>query len=248
MRAPSAFPRTIASLITVALIAVMLPASMAANVAAAEGDAPTLPYQVTRATAESEPLVFAHSFPPYPLSIDNKPPETDYYTRNYLDPDGEGGIHREYGGLLRDRPVGQDPVDASDWKSKNMGKEVQQAYEAGLDGFFIDILGLSGLNWDRTILLIDAASESGLPFVIAPQVDPTASAGNATPEELAQKMAELAAKPAAYRLPSGEFVLSAFKAEEQSVGWWTEVITLLEEEMFSVLLSFNSPKVILKVY
>ncbi len=46
---------------------------------------PTTPAE----TPADGPLVFAHYFVPYPLSIDNKTESTDYYTRNYLSPDGE---------------------------------------------------------------------------------------------------------------------------------------------------------------
>ena len=42
---------------------------------------------------------FAHYFTPYPVSLDTKDPANDYYTRAYLNPTGESGIHAAYGGV-----------------------------------------------------------------------------------------------------------------------------------------------------
>ena len=55
-------------------------------------------------------LVFAHYFPPFPISIDNVDPSNDYYARNYLTIDGENGKYAQYGGFLRDRPVPRQPL------------------------------------------------------------------------------------------------------------------------------------------
>ena len=49
-----------------------------------------LPYQVA---GTGQAKVFAHYFTPYPISLDNAAPSQDYYARNYLAPDGEGGAH-----------------------------------------------------------------------------------------------------------------------------------------------------------
>src|SRR5689334_20767019 len=60
-------------------------------------------------------MVFAHYFPPYPVSIDNKTSSADYYAVNYLKPSGENGAFASVGGLLRDRPMPRPPI-AGDWK------------------------------------------------------------------------------------------------------------------------------------
>ncbi|WP_448699237.1 hypothetical protein [Streptomyces avidinii] len=87
-----------------------------------------------RSGAAGKKLVFAHYFTPYPLSLDNAAADRDYYTRNYLDPDGESGKHGRYGGLLRDRPLPVTPK-GGDWEYANLQQEVRTARAAGIDGF-----------------------------------------------------------------------------------------------------------------
>ncbi|GAA3886968.1 hypothetical protein GCM10022381_31280 [Leifsonia kafniensis] len=166
--------------------------------------------------------VFAHYFPPYPVSIDNKTPDTDYYAKNYLTAQGEGGIHAAYGGLLRDRPAGRAPV-AGDWKLADMKSEVTEASDAGIDGFTVDIMSFSGLNWERTVALMQGAAQSGRNFTVVPNLDMTASAGKADIPTIAAKLAELYKSPAAYKLSTGEYVLSSFAAERQTAAWWSEL-------------------------
>ncbi|WP_157962548.1 glycoside hydrolase family 71 protein [Homoserinimonas sp. OAct 916] len=179
--------------------------------------------------ASEQPLVFAHYFPPYPISIDNEDPKSDYYERNYLHPDGESGQHSEYGGLLRDRPAARSPLPG-DWQLADMVTEIHQAASMGIDGFTVDILSLDGSNWDRTLLLMKAAVVSGEKFVVVPNLDTTASAGRADPALIASRLAELYSSSAAYRLPSGEYLLSSFKAEGQPATWWQEIQQILAEK------------------
>ncbi len=44
--------------------------------------------------------VFAHYFPPFPISIDNKDASVDYYATQYLTPGGESNKHIAYGGFF----------------------------------------------------------------------------------------------------------------------------------------------------
>ncbi|MBK5250131.1 MAG: hypothetical protein JJE50_12005 [Actinomycetales bacterium] len=178
---------------------------------------------------QHEKRIFAHYFPPYPISLDNSESETDYYTRHYLDPEGEDGIHAASGGLLRDRPLARDPL-TGDWAQADLVTEVNQAADAGIDGFFVDILSLTSANWDRTVELMEAADGAGRGFVLVPQLDATADAGQQPLAEIAAKMAQLAGMPAAYRLDSGEFVLSAFKAENHPPQWWSQLMDILKDE------------------
>ncbi|WP_241985727.1 MULTISPECIES: endo-1,3-alpha-glucanase family glycosylhydrolase [Cryobacterium] len=177
----------------------------------------------------SSKKVFAHYFPPYPISIENKVPSSDYYANNYLTTRGEGGIHANYGGLLRDRPEGRAPL-SGDWKLTDMKKEVTDAADAGIDGFTVDIMSLSGLNWERTLDLMQGAEQSGRNFTIVPNLDMTASAGKAGIPTIAAKLAELYKSPAAYRLSTGEMVLSSFAAERQNAAWWGQLKSTLESQ------------------
>lgn len=189
-------------------------------------DSAALPFAVS-ATGTSTRKVFAHYFPPYPVSFDNKPSATDYYAVNYLSPNGENGKHVAYGGLLRDRPEGRGPL-WGDWKARDFLHEVNDAADAGIDGFTVDIMGLSGQNWTRALGVTAAAAAANRQFVIVPNLDASAGVGRATPTEVATRLSELFASPAAYRLSTGEYVLSSFKAEARSPQWWSGIETVLE--------------------
>ena len=58
--------------------------------------------------------VFAHYIPSFPISIDNKDSDQDYYATQYLTVRGENGIHAAYGGYLRDRPLPRAVSDRTD--------------------------------------------------------------------------------------------------------------------------------------
>ncbi|MFF4579656.1 endo-1,3-alpha-glucanase family glycosylhydrolase [Streptomyces sp. NPDC001389] len=170
-------------------------------------------------------LVFAHYFTPYPLSLDNASADADYYTRNYLDPGGESGKHRSYGGLLRDRPLPVPPKDG-DWEYANLRQEVRTARDAGIDGFTLDLLSLSGKNRERADMLLRAAHAVDPAFKIMLMPDMTALDTD-DPAVLAEAVAALAASPAAHRLGDGRLVLSPFKAEQKDPGWWSRVLDTL---------------------
>ncbi|WP_308380094.1 endo-1,3-alpha-glucanase family glycosylhydrolase [Streptomyces sp. ISL-43] len=179
-----------------------------------------------RSGAAAKKLVFAHYFTPYPLSLDNASADADYYTRNYLNPAGESGKHQRYGGLLRDRPLPVLPK-GGDWELANLQQEVRTARAAGIDGFTLDLLSLSGRNWERSKLLMEAARSVDPAFKVMLMPDMT-SVKTDDPGVLADALADLAHAPAAHRLPDGRLVVSPFKAEAKSAAWWTEVIGILE--------------------
>lgn len=191
------------------------------------GAATALPFDLPSAGTlrRSQHLVFAHYFTPYPLSLDNQPAGKDYYSRNYLTAQGEGGKHAAYGGLLRDRPLPV-PQQSGDWQLANLEREVRTARNAGIDGFSVDILALSGPNWDRVNLLLKAAASADPGFRIVLMPDMTSL--HTDPRTLADALAGLAASPAAYRLGDGRLVVSPFKAEAHSPGWWSQLTTRLD--------------------
>ena len=57
------------------------------------GSSPALPFDMVADPGSTKRMAFAHYFTPYPVSIDNKDAAADYYTRAYLNPTGENGIH-----------------------------------------------------------------------------------------------------------------------------------------------------------
>jgi Glycosyl hydrolase family 71 len=194
-----------------------------------------LPFNLpsTAVLRSSSHLVFAHYFTPYPLSLDNQPTASDYYTRDYLTPQGEGGIHDSYGGLLRDRPqpVGQ---QSGDWRLSDLEQEVRTARAAGIDGFTTDILSLSGQNWSQLNLLIQAAAavDPGFKIMLMPDM----SSLHVDQATLASAIAQLAASHSVYRLGDGQLVLSPFEAELHTPGWWSTVLTDLRQRGIRVAL------------
>ncbi|OIJ66049.1 glycoside hydrolase family 71 protein [Streptomyces mangrovisoli] len=187
-----------------------------------------LPFDLPSASElrSSPHLVFAHYFPPYPLSLDNQPADRDYYTRNYLTPQGEQGRHAAYGGLLRDRPLPVRPATGN-WQLADLEREVRTARDAGIDGFTVDILSLTGTNRQRVDLLLRAAHRVDPHFRIVLMPDMTSL--HTDPRTLADQLAVLAESPSAYRLDDGRLVVSPFKAEAHDPAWWSQVIARLRE-------------------
>ncbi|MFK0252625.1 glycoside hydrolase family 71 protein [Streptomyces sp. NPDC090445] len=183
------------------------------------------PAALRAAAGAGRKLVFAHYFTPYPLSLDNVRADKDYYTRNYLNPDGEKGKHEQYGGLLRDRPLPVKPKSGN-WELANLRQEVLTARTAGLDGFTLDLLSLNGQNWDRANLLMEAARSVDPGFKIMLMPDMT-SLKTDDPAVLADAVAALGASPAAHRLGDGRLVVSPFKAEAKDPAWWSRFTGLL---------------------
>lgn len=182
--------------------------------------------------------VFAHYFSPYPISLDNQPAETDYYTRNYLDPDGEGGIHRDYGGLLRERPWPRPPWPAgSEWEVLDMETEVRRAIAIGLDGFAFDVLNPNPSSPHRRRLdaLLTAVERVDPGFSIQLILDMTASSfgGSGGSDEAAMNgirtlFDAVGSSPVLQRLDDGRLVVSAFAAERRSAAFWNDALAELE--------------------
>ena len=188
---------------------------------------PTVPVDPTTPNPDG-PLVFAHYFVPYPLSLDNQPTDRDYYARNYLKPEGENNKWANAGGLLRDRPVPPGVSTRSDWQVRNFMTEIGQAKAAGIDGWTLNLLTASGQNWESVINMMKAADRVG-GFFIVPMVDGTASFSTETPSTVARLLADMYKYKSVY-VNDGEYVLSSFKAEGRALSWWTEVIRLLETQ------------------
>ena len=190
----------------------------------------TIPPPSKGPLGQQQKLVFAHYFPPYPISIDNRDPESDYYATEYLNPDGEGGIHAVYGGLLRDRPLPRNPRPGDDWRQQDLAEEVKQASSAGIDGFSVDILASHDNSaWIAPIpsLLLRVAEQTNPQFKIMLMPDMNGELGTLTPQHLASEMALLAASPAAFRLADGRLVVAPYIAENRPVSWWQDFISAM---------------------
>lgn len=187
-----------------------------------------LPFTVP-AVGASAKKIFAHYFPPYPVSFDNLDADSDYYARNYLTVGGENGKHASYSGLLRDRPETRKPL-SGDWRTKDFTAEIDDAAAAGVDGFMVDVLSLSGGNWDRTVGLTNAAAGRSDGFTVIPNIDATSSVANASAATVAAAIAPLMKSKAAYKLPDGRVLLSSFKAEGKPASWWKDIMAALKDK------------------
>ncbi|WP_425839691.1 endo-1,3-alpha-glucanase family glycosylhydrolase [Microbacterium sp. PA5] len=185
-----------------------------------------LPFSVPGVGASAK-KVFAHYFPPYPVSFDNLSADSDYYARNYLTVGGENGKHAAYSGLLRDRPETRAPL-SGDWRTKDFNAEIDDAAAAGVDGFMVDVLSLSGGNWDRTVGLTNAAAGRSDGFTVIPNIDATSSVAKASPATVAAAIAPLMKSKAAYKLSDGRVLLSSFKAEGKPASWWKDIMAALK--------------------
>jgi hypothetical protein len=177
--------------------------------------------------------VFAHYFTQFPISIDNKPAESDYYAVNYLNPNGESGKHSSYGGFLRERPLPRPVIAAADWRLEDMKTEVRRATGAGLDGFTLDMLSLSGAHWDKMQLLLQAATAVDPKFKILLMPDGTTSV-TADVNALANSVAGMAQNSSAYRLADGRLVISPFAPERQGAAWWQNWLAIMKSKGIDV--------------
>jgi hypothetical protein len=200
------------------------------------GGSVALPFAMpsTEVLRSSPRLVFANYFPPLPVSLDNRPAATDYYTRDYLRPEGESGKHAAYGGYLRDRPVPRPPRPETDWRLLDLEAQVRQAIAGGLDGFSVDVLALPDNPdvqvWKTTRLLFQAAQRVDPGFRLMLMPDLAGALKDVDVRTLARYVALLGAFPAAYHLDDGRLVVMPSAAENHDPAWWQQFIDVMRDE------------------
>jgi hypothetical protein len=203
-----------------------------------------LPFDMTSQTTlkASSKKVFAHYFPQFPISIDNKASTdpTEFYNQYWLPPggvecfpNGSGGQTcndwTRFGGWFRQRPLPRTDTSAA-WALDDMKTEVQRATGAGLDGFTFDIFELSGVAWDRLPLLLQAAGQTDPNFKVMLMPDNYAL-GNTDPTVLANALTGIIKGPygsAIDKLPDGRVVISPFKPEQSGAAYWQSFITAMQ--------------------
>jgi hypothetical protein len=167
--------------------------------------------------------VFAHYMPSQPLNGNNAEP--DYADTAWLTTTGEGGIHTQYGGHIRDAPAKRTDVTRpipGDYELDDMREEVRRAKAYGLDGFIPDLLNLSGsANHLRAKKLFQACSDDGtLKTMIC--LDMNGTPGTQTQQSLCDAIVELNNYSSTYKLTSpNRTVITAFQAQNKDNAWWT---------------------------
>lgn len=182
----------------------------------------------------SQKKVFAHYFYVFPLSIGNKPADSDYYNAQYLNPRGENGKHAALGGYLRQRPLPVAANSSADQQLQNVETEVRMAIARGITGFTIDVLSgkEAGDSNSHLNVLFKAAKAVDPRFKIV--VMPDISALKADANAVLQIIAAAAASDAAYRLDDGRLVVSAFNAALNPPAWWQGIFDQLSSRGIKV--------------
>ena len=216
--------------------ALLCSTAWAAGIASAQQEAEPDPLAFDLDAVEvpaDAPLVFANYFPPFPISIDNGPPDSDYYATEMLDPAGADGIHAAYGGFFRSRPLPRPVNPADDWDLDDMKTEVERASAAGIDGFVYDLLGIEGVHWHRLELLLEAARTVDPEFRIVLMPDISTGVMD-DPDALADAVESVADDPSVYHLDDGRLVVMPYLAERVEKAQWEEWLALMGERGIDV--------------
>jgi hypothetical protein len=178
--------------------------------------------------------VFAHYFYPFPLSMGNKRASDDYYSVNYLNPNGESGKWRSQGGYLRQRPLPVEVGFLSNYLMNNVQQEIRLAIARGITGFTIDVMSLKEASDPNshlhTLLAAAQAVDPRFKIVVMPDISALKGDSNA----VVQVIAAAAASPSAYRLDDGRLVVTAFNASLNTPDWWSGVFTQLKAQGITV--------------
>lgn len=190
----------------------------------------------TDALFNSPKRVFAHYFHPFPVSLDNRAPATDYYNTQYLSRTGESSKWLKQGGYLRQRPLGVAPSTSPNWQQLNMEGEVRAAIARGITGFTFDSMAVTDAtdsNSDLHLMLAAAqAVDSRFKILIMPDM----AALGTDLSSVVQIIAAVAGSPAAYHLSDGRLVVSPFDASLGTPAWWQSVISRLSAQGIQIAL------------
>ncbi len=183
--------------------------------------------------------VFAHYLSPFPISLDNQPPSNDYYTNNYLNPNGEGGRYRYAGGYIKERPLPQNPRAVNvDFQKENFKLEIRRAAAIGIDGFTFDMLGrgAGNVHWDALKKMMVAATEENPAFKIVLMPDMFAAYSMVSATDMASDMVELSLSSAAYRTPDGRLVIAPYYADNRDLTFWSDFVRAMAGQGVPVVL------------
>ncbi|MDT5008699.1 MAG: hypothetical protein QOH57_316 [Mycobacterium sp.] len=184
---------------------------------------PYLPFDMP--TGSSSRKVFAHYVPWFVISVDNLPADQDYYTTQLMNPNGENGVHRAYGGLMRDRPMPRPPIKDPLWRDIDVATDISQAKSVGIDGFAVDVVDPSAQDDGINRVLEQARAIGG--FAIQITADMSGAAGTLNEADFARSFAPFLKAAAAQRLSDGRVVFGAFFAEHKPTSWWATALDLL---------------------
>jgi hypothetical protein len=179
----------------------------------------------TAALRAAKKKAFAFYFPPYPISIENKDPASDYWAK-WTTEEGRLATGTKQGEEMLDRPPGRSPLSASNWKQKDFETEIRQAIAIGLDGFIWEYHSVSSdARWTQLPAMLAAAKAVDPGFRIMLSPDLTQGA-DTTAESVVADMLKVKDEPAVYRV-DGKIVMAPFYPERKSAAWWDGVRSTL---------------------
>jgi hypothetical protein len=177
--------------------------------------------------------VFAHYFNRFPVSIDNKNAAVDYYSREYLNPDGEQGKWLAHGGYLRSRPLPVPVGQGSEYAIENLKREIRLALSRGITGFTFDILSLDDIKPGSYLPnMLKAASEVDRRFQIV--LMPDMSAFGPDTGIVIKIIKALYNEPGLLHLPDGRLVVAPFLSESVSPAAWETFKSQLAQDQIKI--------------
>lgn len=192
-------------------------------------DAATWPFDPPPlATLRQSPRkIFAH-WHIFPISVDNKPADSDYWSRNFMRPEGEKAKYAAGGGMSRERPLSRPVIDDDYWRVRDMETDIRRAISIGLDGFLFNIVNPnpSNIQYEKLLAMLEAANRVDPDFRVALMIDAVANRDRSV-DEVAAGILQVASHPSVYRTGDGRLVLSAFTPERKPVEWWQELFAKL---------------------
>ncbi|NUT36516.1 MAG: hypothetical protein HOV79_25970 [Hamadaea sp.] len=168
---------------------------------------------------------FAFYFPPYPISIENKPPAGDYWAK-WTTEEGRGATGTKQGEELLDRPIGRSPLSSPAWRQKDFETEIRQAIAMGLDGFIWEYHSVSSdARWTRLPEMLAAAKavDPGFRIMLSPDLQQGA---DTAPEQIVTDMLKVKNETALHRV-DGKIVMAPFYPERKTAAWWDGVRSTL---------------------
>jgi hypothetical protein len=184
---------------------------------------PELPFELTaamRTQMASRVPVYAHWFPPYPISLDNANPKAlggagDTYDNSLLP---ATGTNAAVGGFLDERPLPRAPL-TGDYVLQDCVTDIMRAKRIGLDGFTVEGLSFgTSQNWGRVKKLIAACEQVNDPNFKLIYMPDGGGGGTADAVTLGTEMAGILKSAAFKRLADGRVIVAPFAPESAPAG------------------------------
>jgi hypothetical protein len=181
-----------------------------------DDDLAVLPFDREQRSSVSGRRVFAH-WNVFPTSFDNLPESQDYYAVHYTKPEGENGRFKEFGGFIKERPLGRAVRQQPDWRVLDMVDEIIKASDIGIDAFIFNILTINADDalWKNLLNMLEAVSRLRTDFSIIPNIDGASGLGSLPLTDVVNALLPILSHPSAMKLPDGRSVLGSFCAD----GW-----------------------------